>query len=157
MSLAFMDQFICLVVRAFAKGPVVIQKAKKKWYLIPPCLTLSIKRYGSRVKSSNPGKGVAPFHIPRCSSHRKESLRVTLNYGRQLLLVFIFNWLPTKPGCTTNTFYNGESRTQIETYAWLFQKMLWTQPCQTDTALEKDPWDKVITLNNILLAGAPEN
>ena len=28
---------------------------------MPPCLTLSIIRYGSRVKCSNPGKGVAPF------------------------------------------------------------------------------------------------
>ena len=26
---------------------------------MPPCLTLSIIRYGSRVKWSNPGKGVA--------------------------------------------------------------------------------------------------
>ncbi len=32
----------------------------EKWYLIPPCLTLRIIRYGSRVKWSNPGKGVAP-------------------------------------------------------------------------------------------------
>ena len=30
-------------------------------YLMPPCLTLSIIRYGSTVKWSNPGKGVAPF------------------------------------------------------------------------------------------------
>ena len=28
--------------------------------MIPPCLTLSIIRYGSRVKWSNPGNGVAP-------------------------------------------------------------------------------------------------
>ncbi len=26
----------------------------KKWYLISPCLTLSIKRYVSRIKWSNP-------------------------------------------------------------------------------------------------------
>ena len=32
----------------------------KKWYLIPLCLTLSIIRYISRVKWSNPGKGVTP-------------------------------------------------------------------------------------------------
>ena len=32
----------------------------KKWYLMPPGLTLSIIRYGSRVKCSNPGKEVAP-------------------------------------------------------------------------------------------------
>ena len=36
----------------------------KKWFLIPPCLTLSIIRYISRVKWSNPGKGVAlPVHL----------------------------------------------------------------------------------------------
>ena len=54
-------------VRVFANGPGdlgsipgrVIPKTLK-WYLIPPCLTLSIIRYGSRVKWSNPGKGVAP-------------------------------------------------------------------------------------------------
>ena len=36
----------------------------KKWYLIPPCLTLSIIRYISRVKCSNPGKGVVPSSTP---------------------------------------------------------------------------------------------
>ena len=56
----------------------------KKWYLMPPCLTLSIIRYGSRVKWSNPEKKVAPFLTPWCSSYRKGSLRVTLDYGRQL-------------------------------------------------------------------------
>ena len=38
---------------------------------MPPCLTLSIIRYRSRVKSSNPGKGVAPSPTPRYSSYRK--------------------------------------------------------------------------------------
>ena len=32
----------------------------KKWYLISPCLTLSIIRYISRVKWSNPENGIAP-------------------------------------------------------------------------------------------------
>ena len=32
----------------------------KKWYLMPPYLTLSIIRYGSRVKQSNPGKEQRP-------------------------------------------------------------------------------------------------
>ena len=48
--------------------------------------TLSIIRYVSRVKWSNPGKGVAPSPAPQCSSHWKGSLLVALNYGRQLLL-----------------------------------------------------------------------
>ena len=52
------------------------------------CLTLSIIRYGSRVKWSNPRKGVVPSPSPWCSSYRKGSLRVTLDYGRQLYLLF---------------------------------------------------------------------
>ena len=60
------------------------QKLFKKWYLIPPCLTLSIIRYVSRVKWSNPGKGVAPFPTPRFSSYWKGSLWVALDYSRRL-------------------------------------------------------------------------
>ena len=53
-------------------------------YWIPPGLTLSIIRYGSRVKWSNPGKGVVPSPTPCCSCYLKGSLRVCLDYGRQL-------------------------------------------------------------------------
>ena len=38
---------------------------------MPPCLTLSIIRYGSSVKWSNPGKGVAPSPTPWCSKLSK--------------------------------------------------------------------------------------
>ena len=69
----------------------VIPKIKKKWYLRPPCLTLGIIRYGSRVKWRNPEKGVEPSPTPRCSSYRKESLRATLDYGRQLYLYINVN------------------------------------------------------------------
>ena len=66
----------------------------KKWYLMPTCLTLSIIRHGSRVKWSNPGKGVAPSPTPWCCSYRKRNLRVTLDNGRQLyLLTDILRWL----------------------------------------------------------------
>ena len=41
--------------------------------MIPPCLTLSNVRYISRVKWSNPGKGVAPSLTPRCCSYWKGS------------------------------------------------------------------------------------
>ena len=62
--------------RVFANGPGdlgslsgrVIQKLKK-WYLLPPCLTLSYIRYVSRVKWSNPEKGAASFRTPQCSSY----------------------------------------------------------------------------------------
>ena len=43
----------------------------KNWYLKLPCLTLSIIKYGLRVKRSNPGKGLAPFPTLQCSSYWK--------------------------------------------------------------------------------------
>ena len=51
-----------IIVRAFANGPEDLGSIQrfKKWYLIPPCLTLSIIRYRSNVKWSNPGKRVVP-------------------------------------------------------------------------------------------------
>ena len=56
----------------------------KKWYLLPPCLILSIIRYISRVKCCNTEKGVVPTPTPRCSSYWRGSLYVTLDYSHQL-------------------------------------------------------------------------
>ena len=64
----------------------VIPKTQK-WYLMPPCLTFSIKRYGSRVNWSNPGNGVTPSLNPLCSCYWKGRLRVALDNGRQLYLL----------------------------------------------------------------------
>ena len=50
------------------------QRLKKKWYLMPPCLSLSIIRYVSRVKWSNPRNGVAPSPTSQCSSYWKVTL-----------------------------------------------------------------------------------
>ena len=47
------------------------------------CMTWCWWRW-SRVKWSNPGKGVAPSPIFRCSNYWKESHLVALDYGRQL-------------------------------------------------------------------------
>ena len=66
-----------------------------KWYLIPPCLTLSNIKYLLRVKWDNPGNWVAPSSTPRCSSYWKGSLLVTLDYGYQLYLLCLL---------TNNTF-----------------------------------------------------
>ena len=63
---------------------------RQKWYLIPPCLTLSNIRYLSRVKWSNPRKGVAPFPTPWCSSYWKGSLLVALDYGCQLYFLCLW-------------------------------------------------------------------
>ena len=80
-SFAFFWTCFCIIglaVRVFANRPGdlgsipgrVIPKTQK-WYLMPPCLTLSIIRYGPRVKWSNPGKGVSPSPTPRCSKLSK--------------------------------------------------------------------------------------
>ena len=79
------NRAIGLMSRVFANGSgtgvqslVESYQRLKKWYLMPHCLALSIM-LGSRVKWSSPGKGVAPFPTPRCSSCRKESLQVILD------------------------------------------------------------------------------
>ena len=56
---------------------------------------LSNIRYVSRVKWSNPGKGVAPFPTPWCSSYWKGSLLVALDYGCQLYLLYIYIYIYT--------------------------------------------------------------
>ena len=85
------SRLIGLVRRVFANGPGDLgsipgysYQRLKKWFLIPPCLSLSNIRYISKVKWSNPGKGVAPSPTPRCSCYWKGSLLVDLVYGRQL-------------------------------------------------------------------------
>ena len=52
-------------------------------YLILLSVKLSNIRYISRVKWSNPGKGVALSPTPQCRSYWKGSLLVALNYSRQ--------------------------------------------------------------------------
>ena len=67
----------------------------KKWYLLPPRLTLSFIRYVSRVKWSKPGKRVVPSPTPRCSTYWKGSLQIALNYRRQLNLLTIMYGIST--------------------------------------------------------------
>ena len=49
-----------MVRETCVQSQVALYQRLLKWYLIPPCLTLSNIRYVSRVKWSNPGKGIAP-------------------------------------------------------------------------------------------------
>ena len=75
-----------------------------KWYLMPPCLTLSNIRYVSRVKWCNPGKGVAPSPTPRCSSYWKGSLLITLEYGQMYELLITKQILPPQLLRVTDAF-----------------------------------------------------
>ena len=56
-----------------------------EYHLVLPNMSSNSNiRYVSRVEWSNPGKGVAPFPTPRCSSYWKGRLLVAFDYGRQL-------------------------------------------------------------------------
>ena len=85
----------------FAIGPVdrgsipgrVILKTQK---MVLDASFLNTQHYkaGSRVKWSNPGKRVALFPTPRCSSYWKGSLQVTLHYSHQFYIyiyIYIYN------------------------------------------------------------------
>ena len=82
---------IGLGVRVFANGPGdlgsipgrVIPKTQK---MVLDASLLSTQHYKVRIKGKveQSRKGVAPSPTHWCSSYRKGSLRVTLDYGRQL-------------------------------------------------------------------------
>ena len=79
---AFFNWLIGLMSRVFTlvQSQVALYQRFLKWYLIPLCLTLTNIRYVSRVKWSNPGKGVVPSLTPQYSSYWKGSLLVTLDF-----------------------------------------------------------------------------
>ena len=95
----------------------------KKWYLMLHCLTLSIIRYRSRVKWSNPGKGVVPTLTPRCSSYWKGSLQVTLNYGHQLY--FTYFHLSSSSSCADITDFLNSLAPSISV---VFGRSSWWHP-----------------------------
>ena len=87
---------IGLGVRVFANGPGdlgsipgrVIPKTQK---MVLDASLLNTQHYKVRIKGKveQSREGVAPSPTHWCSSYRKGSLRVTLDYGRQLYFYFI--------------------------------------------------------------------
>ena len=85
---------IGLGVRVFANGPGdlgsipgrVIPKTQK---MVLDASLLNTQHYKVRIKGKvkQSREGVAPSPTHWCSSYRKGSLRVTLDYGRQLYLL----------------------------------------------------------------------
>ena len=82
-----------MFVRVFTNGPgdlgsipgCVIPKTLK---MVLDASLLNIQHYKVQIKGKveKSGKGVAPSPTLWCSSYRKGSLRVTLDYGHQLYL-----------------------------------------------------------------------
>ena len=77
---------------------------------MPPCLTLSIIRYISRVKWSNPGNGVAPSPTPWCSSYWKGSLRSTSTKVANFIYLLTYSY---------NVRYKKNSVMCDELFIWL--------------------------------------
>ena len=101
MKLKIKNSKIGLGVRLFANGPGdlgsipgrVIPKTQK---MVLDASLLSTQHYKVRIKGKveQSRKGVAPSPTHWCSSYRKGSLRVTLDYGRQLyLLIYICTYI----------------------------------------------------------------
>ena len=83
-----------MIRETWVQSQVASYQRLKKWYMIPSCLTLSNIRYVSRVKWSNPGKGLTPSPTPRCSSYWKGSLLVALDQGRELYyFIYIYIYI----------------------------------------------------------------
>ena len=89
----------------------------KKWYLIPPCFTLTIIKYVSRVKWNNLGKGIPPFPTPQRSSKRKESLWVALDYSQRLYIyIYIYIYIQCKL-CIISTNVLGKISSNLMPFA----------------------------------------
>ena len=88
--------FYFKAVRVFANGPGdlgsipgrVIPKTQK---MVLDASLLNTQHYKVRIKGKvkQSREGVAPSPTPWCSSYRKGSLRVTLDYGRQLYFYLV--------------------------------------------------------------------
>ena len=116
---------IGLAVRVFANGPGdlgsipgrVIPKTQK---MVLDASLLNTQHYKVQIKGKvEPSReGVAPSPTSWCSSYRKGSLRVTLDYGRQLYLL-TYSVIFTGPARFINFFQIKKKR--IDNFkAWIF-------------------------------------
>ena len=86
---------IGLAVRVFANGPVDlgsipgrVKPKTQKMVLDASLLNTHHYKVRSKGKMEISREGVAPSPTPRCSSYRKGRLRVTVDYGHQIYLLF---------------------------------------------------------------------
>ena len=112
---------IGLAVRVFANGPGdlgsipgrVIPKTQKM-LLDSSLLNTQHYKVRNKVKVEQSREGVAPSPTHWCSSYRKGSLRVTLDYGRQLYLIVF------KQMSSNNSFKNKITNKQFANKLYIY-------------------------------------
>ena len=105
-----------------------------------PCLTLNIIRYGSGVKWSNPGKGVAPSLTLWCRNYWKGSFWFVLDYEGQLLKRELLG----RPWQQRPTIGKGAFGSPLTTKANYWKRCFWVTLDYEDQLLEREllgcPW-----------------
>ena len=109
----------------------------KKWYLMPPCLTLSIIRYRSRVKWSNPGKGVAPSPTPWFSKLSKREPSGHPRLWSPTLLTYLLETFRI-PGSINNCPW-----TLLETLSTSSPTSSWSRADDTDLLESLSPFIRI--------------
>ena len=112
----------------FANGPGdlgsipgrVIPKTQK---MVLDASLLNTQHYKVRIKGKveQSREGVAPSPTHRCSSYRKGSLRVTLDYGRQLYFTYLYindNGFSQISTLVDPTISCRKSEVRIECFCW---------------------------------------
>ena len=90
------------MVRVFASDPgdlrsIRVRVIPKTQKMVLDATLLNTQHYKVRVKWNNPGKGVPPSLTPWCSRYRRGSLRITLDYDRQLYFtIYIYIYVETE-------------------------------------------------------------
>ena len=121
----------------FANGPGdlgsipgrVIPKTQK---MVLDASLLNTQHYKVRIKGKveQSREGVAPSPTLWCSSYRKGSLRVTLDYGRQLYFLFL-TWEPTwlKPSNASCSFQSISNTTAVDHTDWITVSHIQSKGC----------------------------
>ena len=88
-SVFLFSAFSPMARETWVQSQVESYQRLKKLYLMPPLLNTQHYKVRIKGKVEQSREGVAPSLTHWCSSYRKGSLRVTLDYGRQLYLLYI--------------------------------------------------------------------
>ena len=151
-----------MMVRVFANGPgdlssILGRAIPKTQKMVLDAALLNTQHYKERIKGKveqSRERGSAPL-TSRCSSYRKGSLRVTLDYGRQLYLLYLYTIL-TKSAPPRILYFKSNGTNQKGNIILYHLERKWALPCNS-SIFRKMPWrtqhytltiSKIINLTN---------